>query len=152
ALAQAQMNLQNAALRRDAQGYAAAQRSIAQESMKLYKLEEKKVEVQVTAIDDVKVRQANPPVQFDEKGKVKRYTAKELSELKGPETKLPGYPAEFSDLRQNQYVEVYLVKKKDAGRRPAAKKDKDKDADTDLLAHVQPEVSMIVILVEVPSK
>jgi hypothetical protein len=152
ALAQAQANLQAAALRRDAQGIANANRTIAQESMKIYKIEEKKVEIQVTTIDDLKVRQAAPPVQFDDKGKVKKYTTKELNELKGPDTKLPGFPAEFSDLRQNQYVEVYLVKKKEAPRRPVAKKDKDAAADADLLAHLQPEVSMIVIIAEDTAK
>ncbi len=152
AVAQAQINLQNAMLRRDAQAVLSAQRTIAQESLKIYRLEEKKVEIQVTASDNVKVRQANPPVQFDDKGKVKRYSAKELSELKGSDTKSPGYPAEFSDLHQNQFVEVHLVKKKETPRRLTAKKDKDTAADTDLLAHVQPEVSMIVILGESTGK
>src|SRR5581483_6913451 len=51
AVAQAQINLQNAMLRRDAQAMLSAQRTIAQESMKIYKLEEKKIEIQVTASD-----------------------------------------------------------------------------------------------------
>jgi hypothetical protein len=71
-------------------------------------------------IDDVKVRTKNPPVAYDDKGNKKKYTAKELKELKG-DSKLPGYSAEFNDLKQNQVVEVSLVRKKsDKGKQPLA--------------------------------
>jgi hypothetical protein len=147
ALVQEQANLQTAILKRDANGIANANNAIAQHQARLYSIETKKVDIQVTTVEDLKVRLARPPVQFDEKGKVKKYTKKELDDLKGPDTKLPGYMAEFSDLHADQIVEVYL-KKKDAskGAKPTGKKDK--DADTDLLAHVLPEVSMVVILVD----
>lgn len=147
ALAQAQVNLQAAMIKRDAQGVANAQRSIAAESLKLYKLEEVKRKIQVSPVEDVKVRLANPPPQFDDKGKPKKYTKKELDDMKGPDPKLPGYTADFGDLKADMYVEVTLVKKKDASRgtaKPSGKKDK--DAENDPLAHLTPEVSMIIIL------
>jgi hypothetical protein len=149
ALAQAQVNLQAAMIKRDAQGVANAQRSIAAESMKLYKLEDVKRKIQVSPVEDVKVRLANPPPQFDEKGKPKKYTKKELDEMKGPDPKLPGYQADFGDLKADQYVEVTLVKKKDAPKgtgttKPSGKKDK--EGENDPLAHLTPEVSMIIIL------
>jgi len=69
-------------------------------------------DVKVMTADDVKVRTKNPPVAYDDKGNKKKYTAKELKELKGNDPKLPGYSAEFNDLKQNQVVEVSLVRKK----------------------------------------
>ncbi len=70
-----------------------------------------KQNVKVMTIDDVKIRTTNPPVQYDDKGKKKVYTAKEKKELKG-DLKLPGYTAGFEDLKVNQIVEVTLVRRK----------------------------------------
>ena len=81
------------------------------------------------AADDMKVRVANPPVEFDDKGKPKKYTAKELKELKGPGN-YPGYPGEFENLKVGQYVSVYLPKTKETARPKAKDKDKDIPADT----------------------
>ncbi|HEV2950401.1 MAG TPA: hypothetical protein VGX70_23680, partial [Gemmataceae bacterium] len=53
----------------------------------------------------------NPPVAYDDKGNKKKYTAKELKELRG-DSKLEGYTAGFEDLKTNQYVKVSLVRKK----------------------------------------
>jgi hypothetical protein len=98
------------------------------------------------------VRLARPPEQFDDKGKVKRYTAKELKELKGPDPKLPGYQATFSDVREGQIVTVNLVKKKDAParlppRRPKNPRDA-KDVDANLLLENLPQISQIMVLLE----
>jgi hypothetical protein len=81
-----------------------------------------KIQVQVTndqnveyewqAIDDVKVRSVQPPMQFDEKGRARPATRKELKELRGSDPKLPGYLADFSDLKTEQIVDVTLVTKK----------------------------------------
>jgi hypothetical protein len=71
---------------------------------------QKDYELQTT--DEVKVRLAQPPLKFDEKGKAVHHTSKELKELKGPDPKLPGYTGEFSDLANDQIVTVYLIKKK----------------------------------------
>jgi hypothetical protein len=111
------------------------------EAKKKLKLEvpagNQKVEYEWQAMDDVKVRSANPPVQFDEKGRVKKLTAKEKKELKGND-KLPGYPAEFSDLKREQIVDVSLVSKKPPAR---AKKGT-------LGAEYTPKMSFIMILTQ----
>jgi hypothetical protein len=77
--------------------------------------------VKVMTIDEVKVRTKNPPIQYDDKGNKKKYTAKELKDLKG-DSKLPGYTAEFGDLKTNQYVQITLVRKKSdkAAKQPLA--------------------------------
>lgn len=83
-------------------------------------------EVELQADDDIKVRLKNAPVQFDDKGKPKQLTADELKELKGPDPSLPGYQADFSDLKTGQLVRVSLARKKTSDD---ADKEKDKDAD-----------------------
>ncbi len=104
-------------------------------------LAEKDQEVEWTAADDVKVRMANPPPQFDDKGRIKRYTAKELRELRGKEKY---YPAEFSDLKTGQIVQVTVLQKKTASRAPK----RGKGAEGELSADNLPKISFILILVE----
>jgi hypothetical protein len=156
-LVQAQLNMQQAMLNRDpngrAQGIMNAQRQMIQAQATLYNLETHTKDVELQTTDEVKVRQANPPEQFDDRGKPKKYTAKELKELKGPDPKLPGYNAEFSDLREGQVVTVTLVKKKDAPnklppRRPIKDPKEAKDVDADLLLENLPHISMIVIVAD----
>src|SRR5207244_3200625 len=79
----------------------------------LYQVKEIKKDIELRAADEMKVRVLNPPVDYDDKGRPKKYTAKELKELKGPDTSLPGYAGDLESLRPNQVVKVYL-KKKDA--------------------------------------
>jgi hypothetical protein len=107
--------------------------------------QEKSYDVELQAADDMKVRLLQPPTAFDDNGKPKKYTKKELDELKGPDKKLPGYTATFENLRPGQSVKVYLGKKKDSGKSSA--KDPDKDTKSDK----RPLVTMIVILRE-PAK
>jgi hypothetical protein len=156
-LVQAQANMQQAMLNRDynarLQGIANAQRQMLQAQATLYTMESKTQDVELQTTDEVKVRLAQPPQKFDDKGQVKKHTAKELKELKGPDPKLPGYTAEFSDLREGQIVTVTLVKKKDApARLPPRKPIKDpkeaKDVDADLLLENLPQISMILIVAE----
>jgi hypothetical protein len=152
-LVQAQANMQQAALNRDRQGVLNAQRQMLQAQATLYTLESTTKDVELQTTDEVKVRQAQPPEAFDDKGKPKKYTAKELKELKGPDPKLPGYNAEFSDLREGQIVTVTLVKKKDAPnklppRRPVKDPKEAKDVDADLLLENLPQISMIVIVAD----
>jgi hypothetical protein len=103
---------------------------------------DKTTDVEWQSIDDVKVRMLNPPPKFDDKGRIKRYTKKELNELKGDDKKTPGYPAEFSDLKQGQYVQVSLVQKKGAPKRV-------KGADADPTGEYLPHMSLIVIVKDV---
>ena len=74
----------------------------------LVKMEPKDVKLQ--AAENMRVRTVNLPLDYDEKGNVKKYTKKELEELRGPEKNLPGYKAEFEALRAGQYVQVFLAK------------------------------------------
>jgi hypothetical protein len=109
----------------------------------LYQMKQDYQSFDIDASDDVKVRTPNPPADFDDKGKPKVYTAKELKELKG-DPKLPGYQAEFDNLHPDQIVTVTLVKKKEAAK---PKKDADKDP---LEGDNKPVASMIIIQMEPP--
>jgi hypothetical protein len=70
---------------------------------------DKNIEVEVA--EETKVRSAQPPQAFDDKGRIKRYTAKELRELKGND-KLPGFPAELADVQVGQTVLVKVARPK----------------------------------------
>ncbi len=100
-------------------------------------------DVDLTAADDIKVRIPRPPAAFDDKGNPKKYSAKELRELKGPGN-LPGYTGDFDNVRTGQVVQVYLAKKKEALKPPPKKKKGEEQDPTD----TKPLVSMIVILVD----
>jgi hypothetical protein len=105
-------------------------------------------DVEVRPSDDVKVRILQPPADFDEKGRPKRYTAKELKELKGTDPKLPGYTADFESLKADQIVKLYLATRKEAkgaSRPKTRKKGKEEDASE---ADNKPEVTMVVIIAE----
>jgi hypothetical protein len=65
----------------------------------------------ITADDKLIVRVAQLPAQIDENGKPKKLSKQELKDLKG-DPKLPGYKSDFNELRKDQYVQVYLAKKK----------------------------------------
>ena len=121
-----------------------ARNALAQAQAGLYTIENVQKDYELQATDDVKVRMRNPPAQFDDKGRIKRYTQKELKELKGND-KQPGFPAEFSDLKQDQIVKVSLIRKKGAPRAPVKK---GKDVDPDLLNDFLPQMSSIIILAE----
>jgi hypothetical protein len=149
-LAQAQLQYQQALARRpvDINGARQAAQQIAQHQANLIKYETRPVEIQ--ASEDVVVRAARPPEQFDEKGKIKKYTREELKELKG-DTKLPGYKAEFSDIGTESIVQISLVKKKDASPKVVLpKKGKDREAEAALLGDNLPLASQIMILREAP--
>jgi hypothetical protein len=67
-------------------------------------------DVALELAEDVKVRSAQPLEQFDDKGNIKRYTVKELRELKGG-SKLPGFQAAVSDLQPGQSTIVRVVRR-----------------------------------------
>jgi hypothetical protein len=101
-------------------------------------------EMDLRAADDCKIRALSPPVEFDEKGRVKTYTQKELNALRG-HSKLPGYPADFDRLNAGQQVTVYFAKTKDQPRTGIPRK---KNADDDDAA--KPEAVLIVVVQEAP--
>ena len=98
-------------------------------------------DVEVRAVDKVVVRALYPPLEYDDKGNLKRWTAKELAALRG-KTKLPGYPSEYETLKPNHVVTVYFAKV-EAPKGPKKKLDDDV-----ALGATKPEVVMIVIKAE----
>lgn len=117
---------------------------MAQAQAQIYQLATTQKEVEWMAADEVKVRMKDPPPLFDDKGRPKRYTRRELYELKGNDKRLPGFPAEFSDIKSGQIVQVTLLQKK-TGRRPIKR---GKGAQEELSPDDLPKMSMIIILAE----
>jgi hypothetical protein len=122
---------------------------------KLYDVKTVQKNIELRAADEVKVRTLQPPVDYDDKGNLKKYTQKELNELRGPNKNLPGYTGEFESLRQGQIVKIYLSKKdanfaKNVKKKGGKKKKQDEeDADEDLDVS-KPEAVMIVVMREAP--
>jgi len=105
-------------------------------------------DVELQPSDDMKVRILQPPADFDEKGRPKRYTAKELKEMKGNDPKLPGYTADFESLKADQIVKIYLGTRKEAKAPPRPKgRKKGKEAEEAETEH-KPEITMVVIIAE----
>lgn len=148
AVENAKINLARAIAGRDYGGAANAQRDLAYHSALAARGDRKTKNVDITGTDDVKVRLAEPPPAYDDKGNIKKRTEKELKELKG-DSKLPGYPGDWSDVRQGSYVTLSLVKKKEVHHAEP----KPKDADPDPLGDNEPQASLIEVLAEpMPAK
>jgi len=111
---------------------------IAQTKTKLFRTKE--FDYELRAADNVKVRSNFPPTEYDDKGNLKRWTAKELKALKG-HSKLPGYPAEYDALRPGQGIQVYLAKALPNKGPKGLKTD-------DAVETMRPEVVMILIVQE----
>jgi hypothetical protein len=132
-----------------------AQLQMQQYQRNLFTIDKVTRELEFQAIDDVVVRTARPREQFDDKGRIKKFTRAELKALKGPDKKQPGYKAEFGDLTADQILRVTVVRKKSAPApkavRPKRKKGKDADAlDAADLGDDTPHVSLIMILADPP--
>ena len=110
-------------------------------------------DIELLLKDDVKIRQFNPPEAFDDKGRPKKYSTKELKELKGDDLKTPGYPADFSDLISQSIVNVTLMQKPQKPGRSgnsglvgvAGKKE-----DPELAREMRPKIASIVIMGRMP--
>jgi hypothetical protein len=110
-------------------------------------------DIELLLKDDVKIRQANPPEAIDDKGRPKKYSIKELKELKGDDLKTPGYPADFSDLINQSIVNVTLMQKPQKSARGgnsgligvAGKKE-----DPELAREMRPKIASIVIMGRMP--
>jgi hypothetical protein len=96
------------------------------------------------AADKVKVRVMEPPVRYDDKGNVQKYTKEELKKLKGKDKTLPGYESNWDGVLDGQTVKVSVKTPKK--KKPAAK-DKAKDKE-DVEDDGRPQVTMVVILKE----
>jgi hypothetical protein len=125
----------------------------------LYNVKEIKKDIDLRAAEDMKVRTLQPPVEYDDKGNLKKYTPKELKELRG-KGNLPGYTADFDSLREGQIVKVYLAKPKAKPKKKVEKKDKkgkkdkkdkkDMDDEDEDLDQPKPEALMVVVIKEPP--
>jgi hypothetical protein len=109
--------------------------------------------MQLQFADNMEVRWAQPPAQFDNKGKPIKPTPKMLKDLKGPDPKKVGYTAALEDLREGQLVVVYLVAapKPAATPKPAAPKTKP-PARVPQMPEAPPKVGMILIVQESSSR
>ncbi len=94
-----------------------------------------KYDVEFQTKENAKVRNMNLPEQFDEKGNPKKYTAKELAELKGKDKDLAGYESALEKLEAGQSIKVVLTEM------PVKKKTDDKEKD---VAVKDPEKKMQV--------
>ncbi len=121
---------------RDVAGRLNTMDSIAKHQARLYTEKKEKVNIDFTPSADMKVRILHPVV-YDDKGKPKKLSAKELAEMKGPDKKLPGYNAEASDVKQEMMVTVYIEKKK-----------KTKTKDEKDLTNTKPEALMLLIVAD----
>jgi hypothetical protein len=74
--------------------------------------------------DEVLVRTAEAPPKFDDKGNLQQYTPEELKQLRGDRPELPGFPADWDNVKQGQVVLVYMTRRPPApqeGEKPDAK-------------------------------
>jgi hypothetical protein len=100
----------------------------------LFRIKEVKQKLELHLAEDVKVRTVNPPEAFDDKGNIKRYTPKELKELKG-DPKLPGYKADRDSIEVGCTVLVQVGRKAvppPARKKKGKAKDKAEEAESTL--------------------
>jgi hypothetical protein len=131
---------------------------LAQTQQRLFRARDHNYDVQLRFADKVRVRTLQPPLEYDDKGNPKKYTTKELQELRGKEG-LPGYKAEMDAVRSGQIVQVYVARNQAAANQtpkakaPAAKgkkkTERPDDEDEDPRSS-RPEAVMIVVLREPP--
>lgn len=97
-------------------------------------------DVEIRALDSTKTRSLYPPLEYTDKGELKKWTAKELAALKG-KSRLPGYPVDYDALRPGMFVQAYMAKV-ETPKGGTKKKLLDDDPD---LGSAKPEVVMIVV-------
>jgi len=131
---------------------------LAQTQQRLFRPRDFNYDVKLRFAEDMKVRLLQPPVNYDDKGNLKKYTSKELQELRGKEG-LPGFKAEMDAVHSGQIVTVFLAKKqassdqkdrtKPAEKAGAEKEGKKKAADNEDAGQARPRAVMILILKDV---
>jgi hypothetical protein len=87
-------------------------------------------QVDFVADANVVVRAIEPPPAFDEKGNFKVYSPEELDKLRGPDRRIPGYPANFSSVRPGVNVRLFLVAASPAAAAAKEEEKKGKNRDT----------------------
>jgi hypothetical protein len=125
-----------------------AQKWIVYHQARLYQRRDQHQNVDLQTVDDVKVRTLQLPPAYDDKGKLRKRTEDELKELKGPDSKLLGYTADFTKLKPGQVVEVTLGKVRTSGMDKTSSKESaaDKKPADDKGTNLKPLVVMLVIV------
>jgi len=100
-----------------------------QNNPNLYKTVTDTKDVTFHSTPDLKVRTANLPEVFDEKGNVKKYTKEELDALKGKDKNLPGYESSADKLQVGQTARATLITNKPPRKDDKKAADKKDDAD-----------------------
>lgn len=97
-----------------------------------YRVVRKSANIEIEMSPDVKIRTNFLPFAYDDMGEPKKYSKEEIKELKGPNSKEPGYKAELTDLKVGQDIKVTLarVKEKDSDSPALETKDKATDSKT----------------------
>jgi hypothetical protein len=115
-----------------------------------YRIERSIVTIEFQASEKAKVRTMLLPETFDDKGNLKKYSKKELAELKGKDKGLPGFEGALDKLEVGQVVRVLTAA---VGKSAATKsaKDKDKD-DDDELDEKSKQAKLIVVLGVAPDR
>jgi len=113
----------------------------------MYRYKDVTQDYKLRAGENIKVRSYAPPIDYDEKGNLKKYTADELKALRGKEG-LPGYTAEWEAVRAGQVVHVYLAKAAVVAKGGDKKGKKIDELDEGATLQARPEVVMIMILQE----
>src|SRR5260370_28423369 len=146
-LTAAEADYARAVAQRNAQAANQAMQNIANHQRNLYKVEKKTQEVEEPTLDDPKAHIPEPPVVFDDDGKIKKPTAEEKRKLKG-DPSLPGYRGDFSSLHAGQMVTLTMMRRK-AAEPPAPERPNPgggKPPELDLTGDYVPHASMIVIV------
>lgn len=82
---------------------------IFQTQANLYSFEDHEFETDLPLAEMVKIRLIQPNPKYNDMGKLVKFTAKELAELKLP-ANLPGYKGEFEDLRDKLWIHATVVR------------------------------------------
>jgi hypothetical protein len=131
---------------------AAIQRTMAQMAVQqaaVARGKEQKVDKTFDVADDAKVRVAEPPVEFDDKGVRKKLSSTEMKAKKGPGN-LWGFPGTVDQVSKGQNVKVFVGLKKsviEALKKKKKPTGKSKTED-DVTDESSPVVHMIYILSE----
>lgn len=108
--------------------------------------------VEVRTGTGMKVRTMFFPMEYDDKGNLKRPTTKQIAAMKGNSI-LPGYPAQFEALKTGQIVDIYFAKEPAAKKTPPPRDKKKKVLDDDLDDPLlKPEALMVVVVFEAPQR
>ncbi len=119
-------------------------REIQQNQAKLYKVKQVDQKFIMTIADNAVVRQLELPPLFDDKGFPIKRSAKEKQELRGTDPRLPGYKAEFDDIKVDETVKVVLARKRDAAP-DQGKPDKSEEKDPPIRLDKNFQTTMVVI-------